>query len=83
MKKSYDLREISRAAGARQDEGIRQIKKGPHVVVLALGRVAQKKKLTVTFRRHSSPSPSVEGLDESPRPPEKCWLRAGFAASSL
>ena len=42
MKKSYDLREISRAAGARQDEGIRQIKKGPHVVVLALGRGAQK-----------------------------------------
>ena len=44
MKKSYDLRKISRAAGARQDEGIRQIKKGPHVVVLALGRGAQKKK---------------------------------------
>ena len=49
MKKSYDLRKISRAAGARQDEGIRQIKKGPHVVVLALGRGAQKKKVTATF----------------------------------
>ena len=30
MKKSYDLRKISRAAGARQDEGIRQIKNGGH-----------------------------------------------------
>ena len=48
MNARNDLRKISRAAGARQDEGIRQIKKGPHVVVLALGRVAQK--LTVTFR---------------------------------
>ena len=30
MKKSYDLRKISRAAGARQDEEIRQIKNGGH-----------------------------------------------------
>ena len=43
MNELYDFRKISRAAGARQDEGIRQIKKGPHVVVLALGRGAQKK----------------------------------------
>ena len=83
MKKSYDLREISRAAGARQDEGIRQIKKGGHRSRSCARAWGAKKKVTVTFRRHSSPSPSVEGLDESPRPPEKCWLRAGFAASSL
>ena len=49
MNELYDLRKISRAAGARQDEGIRKIKKGPHVVVLALGRGAQKKKVAVTF----------------------------------
>ena len=48
MNASNDLRKISRAAGARQDEGIRKIKKGPHVAVLALGRGAQKK--TATFR---------------------------------
>ena len=30
MNELYDLRKISRAAGARQDEGIRQIKKGGH-----------------------------------------------------
>jgi hypothetical protein len=44
MNASNDLRKISRAAGARQDEGIRKIKKGPHVAVLALGRGAQKKR---------------------------------------
>ena len=50
MNASNDLRKISRAAGARQDEGIRKIKKGPHVAVLALGRGAQKTKQTATFR---------------------------------
>ena len=43
MNLQNDLRKILSAAGARQDEGIRKIKKGPHVVVLALGRGAQKK----------------------------------------
>ena len=43
MNELYDLRKISRVAGARQDEGIRKIKKGPHVAVLALERGAQKK----------------------------------------
>ena len=51
MKKSYDLRKISRAAGARQDEGIRKIKKGSHVAVLALGRVAQKNKTNGYFSK--------------------------------
>ena len=49
MNLQNDLRKILRAAGARQDEGIRKIKKGPRVVVLALGRGAQKKRVTVTF----------------------------------
>ena len=50
MKKSYDLRKISRAAGARQDEGIRQIKKGGHRSRSCARACGAKKKLTVTFR---------------------------------
>ena len=64
MKKSYDLREISRAAGARQDEGIRQIKKGGHRSRSCARAWGAKKKVTVTFRTVLWEVSSLAGHDE-------------------
>ena len=50
MNELYDLRKISRAAGARQDEGIRQIKKRGHRSRYCARAWGAKKEATATFR---------------------------------